>query len=121
MRKGIPKSKGRLRNLDGRVVQSDEQAETLAQYFETVQWRVRPVRVIDDDAEVKAKIGADLPMNLQPTTMVELRRAALKSKSNRGCGIDDVPGGFWRAILEDPGHPASRWILCFCFRSVGKR
>ena len=35
--------KGRLRNAVGVVVGNDEKSETLADYFESVQWRVRPL------------------------------------------------------------------------------
>ena len=32
---------GRLKNADGNVVESDQRAETLASYFESVQWAPR--------------------------------------------------------------------------------
>ena len=38
LRKGSSTSKGRLRNLSDEVVSSDRKAETLAEYFEKVQW-----------------------------------------------------------------------------------
>ena len=41
LRRGSPKMKGRLRNAAGVVVENDEKAETLADYFENIQWRVR--------------------------------------------------------------------------------
>ena len=43
LRQGPSRMKGRLRNLEGVVVESDQKAETLADYFAKVQWRVRPV------------------------------------------------------------------------------
>ena len=38
LRKGHRPQSGRLKNADGNVVESDQRAETLANYFESVQW-----------------------------------------------------------------------------------
>ena len=59
LRKGMAKDKGRLRSLDGRAVGSDEKAETLAAYFEKIQWRVRPVQLNDTDFIIEAPLPTD--------------------------------------------------------------
>ena len=41
LRRGHRPRSGRLKNTDGNVVESDQRAETLATYFETVQWAPR--------------------------------------------------------------------------------
>ena len=44
LRKGHRPQSGRLKNADGNVVESDQRAETLANYFESVQWAPRATR-----------------------------------------------------------------------------
>ena len=110
LRKGTAKRKGRLRNMEGEVVASEKKAETLAEYFEKVQWCVRPVTHESDVAEDRTE---ELPVDVGAIRMTELRYAAQKLKSNRASGIDDIPAEFWKIILLDDEHAASLWILVF--------
>ena len=102
-----------MRDFNGAVVFSDDQAETLATYFERIQWRVRPVQAVDDDRDADL-IGVPLHVDEQRISMVELQRAAKKIKGNKACGVDDVPGEFWKIIVEDSSHAISEWVLEFC-------
>ena len=111
LRKGKSVARGRLRDREGAVVPSDEKAETLAEYFDKVQWRVRPVTA-DSDAEADI-IGEELAVNSEPISMEELLQATKKLKRNKVSGIDEVPAEFWKIILADHAHPASSWILDF--------
>ncbi len=45
LRKGNFISKGCLQNLTNEVIPSNKQAETLAEYFEKIQWKIRPTRL----------------------------------------------------------------------------
>ena len=38
---------GRLRNTAGELVSSEDRADAMATYLETVQWRVRPATAVD--------------------------------------------------------------------------
>ena len=43
LRKGFAPKQGRLRTQEGTVVDSQERAKTLAEYYSSVQWAVRPI------------------------------------------------------------------------------
>ena len=96
--------------MEGEVVASEMKAETLAEYFDKVQWCVRPVTHEND---VAADMNEELPIDVGAIRMTELRYAAQKLKSNRASGIDDVPAEFWKIMLVDDEHAASLWILEF--------
>ena len=110
LRGGRSVTKGRLRNQEGEVVASDAKAETLASYFSKVQWAVRPVGPLPEGA----CLGPNLPVNVGNITLFEVRKAAKKLRSGRAAGPDNIPGDFWRAVLNDPGGAAVEWILDFC-------
>ena len=132
LRKGTCVAQGRLRNMDGQLVDSDRRAETMAQYLEQVQWAVRQTRA----APERPHLGEDLPVDMGPFTAQELRRAAKNLKSGRAAGCDGIPGEFWKAVaggrhmmcvpeqLGSSGNtepvltekPVADWILDFCNR-----
>ena len=90
-------------NATGAFVDSDQRADTLAEYFSTVQWAVRPVSAVDDPTP----IGPDLPVARGPIRSDEVCNAAKKLKRNRASGDDDIPGDFWKAICSpDAWHEA---------------
>ena len=57
-RKGFAPKCGRLRDDDGKVVESELHAESLAKYFQDAQWAVRPVSIAASDNP----IGLPLPV-----------------------------------------------------------
>ena len=48
LRKPPKPTQGRLKDRHGKFVQSDERAETMAQYLEQIQWKVRPDALVPD-------------------------------------------------------------------------
>ena len=99
---------GRLKDAAGNIVSSEHRAETMAEYFESVQWAVRPVTA----HRFEEHLGEELPVNCGPITKVEVRRAAKRLKNNRACGLDNVPAEFWKALFCTAG-PAATWATEF--------
>jgi len=96
LRKGFKPQPSKLKNSTGEVVDSIDRAETLADYYEKVQWRVRP----DDLLEHGDSLGPELDVDLGPISHEELAVAAKSLRRNRASGVDLVPAEFWKAILE---------------------
>jgi len=109
LRKGFAPKPSKLKDLDGHVVDNTQRAETMAEYYEKVQWRVRPDDVRRDDGP----IGEELFMDLGAITHGEVTEAAKALKKNRACGADQVPAEFWQAILATDSE-AGRWATEFC-------
>ena len=81
-------------------------AETLAEYFESVQWAVRPVTAFPTPSSYLQS----LHVNCNNVSFEELRAASSTMKRNRQCGADSVPAELLHAICL-PGSQASEWIL----------
>ena len=91
---------------------SDERAQRFAEYLESVQWAVRPATLIED-----APIFTELPVELGPITLIELRVAILALRANKASGPDRHPLEFWKAIVDSPGpdlHEGAAWLLELC-------
>ena len=72
LRRGLQNMKGRLRNLEGATVTNDEKPEMFVEYFEEVQWRVRPLEdVLDQEL-----LGPSLNVNLDRIILEELHAAS---------------------------------------------
>ena len=77
---------------------SDKWADTMADYFEQVQWQRR----FDDMRPAsEAPLGPTLPINTSSFTLAELRRALSRLKAGKAAGPDDVPPDFWKAVAKD--------------------
>ena len=93
---GPSKTQGRLRELQGSVVDSNERAQTLADYFEQVQWRVRicSLRSIENDDSTCH------PISTCKIALVEIRTAAKKLKNHCASGENAIPSEFWKQLLH---------------------
>ena len=111
LRKGQRHSQGKLRNLEGGLVSSEQRAETLMQYLEQVQWAVRPVPLIEEPS-----IFGPLSVSVEPISMNELRRAVNMFKSGKATGPGEVPIEFWKAVLNQssPFGTGAQWLLHLC-------
>eukprot|EP00959_Pyramimonas_sp_CCMP1952_P195642 4090614-Pyramimonas_sp.AAC.1 len=105
-----------MRDSRGQQVDSDKRAETLAEYFSTVQWAVRPTTVVDDPFP----IGPALPVECGRISTVEVCKAARKLKRNRAPGGDDIPAEFWKTICV-PDSPAVEWATALCNRCLAEQ
>ena len=56
LRGKVKKKQGRLHNLQGIPVSSEERAETFAEYLEKVQWTVRPAAVVLQSPPIEEKL-----------------------------------------------------------------
>ena len=109
-RKGFAPKPSKLKNLEGEVVDSSKRADTMAEYFERVQWAVRPMTEVQPDRRC---MGGLLDVNLVPISHEEVCIAVKRLRKNRAAGVDEVPGEFWRAITE-LGTDAAAWVREFC-------
>jgi hypothetical protein len=90
-------------------VESDQWADTMADYFETIQWRVRPAGLVDGPS-----LGPQLPVLLSRFTAAEVDIVIQRLKKKRASGPDDVPAEFWQAVAETPEGLA--WVTALCNR-----
>ena len=108
LRKGHRPQSGRLKNADGNVVESDQRAETLANYFESVQWAPRattePLHSTCDDPLLVSNISISEAEVVESVKSLKRRKAA---------GSDGIPPEFWKAICTY-NSPACRWAVLLC-------
>ena len=110
LKKGLKQQQGRLKNVEGKLVSSEERAETLAQHLEKVQWAVRPTSVA---YLASTPIYSELQMNVGAISLQEVFTAVKALKAKRAPGLDQVPAEFWKAIVQ-PGSLALQWAIDFC-------
>ena len=108
LRKGTRIYHGRLKSIDGNVVDSDQRAETFAQYLERVQWAVRPVSTM----QFSHDLGPPLPVSMHVFSEYEVLQAAAKLKCNKACGPDLVPTEFWKCIRSN--STSRTWATQLC-------
>ena len=109
VRKGVCHKQGRLRNMAGQLVSSEDRAETLAEYLENVQWAVRPTTC----SLPQQRLGAELPVKVSAISEDEVVHAGRRLKREKACGNDGLAPEFWKAICEK-GTTACRWALELC-------
>ena len=108
LRKGHRPQSRRLKNADGNVVESDQRAETLANYFESVQWAPR--------ATTEApRSTCDDPLLVSNTSIseAEVVESVRSKKRRKAAGSDGIPPEFWKAICTY-NSPACRWAVLLC-------
>jgi len=101
---------GRLHDSIGDVVSSDARAQTFAEFLESVQWHVRPVTLVPDQAP---PINPVFNVDLSPFTVKELKRAISKMSSGKACKDYDIPIECFKALASS-GDEHILWLLTFC-------
>ena len=114
LRKGFKPSQGRLKDSSGAFVSSELRAETLADHLERIQWAVRPTSAVP----ARGALNDTLTINSGPITREEVLKAARSLKQGRASGLDDVPGEYWKAVLQE-GSESSRWVVDFLQSVLG--
>lgn len=111
LRRGRKVNQSRLQNSSGRIVETDERAETFAEHLETIQWRVRHVTALPPHTNGPLRS----PLNVQHGRFshVELRKAIQKLRSGKAFKGDDVPIECLKAFANEAG-PSFQWLLDFC-------
>ena len=108
-RKGVQNKQGRLRDLSGNLVSSEERAETLAEYLERVQWAVRSTSL----NPYTSKLGPELPVDVGNISEHEVVKAGRQLRRGKASGVDEIPPEFWKAICVQ-GTPACKWAVELC-------
>ena len=85
----------RLRGPDGELVESDRWADTMADYLEQVQWRVRPAGRVSG-----TPLGPELPVVVSDFTAEEVQNVLTNLRSKRAAGPDEIPAEFWKAVAQ---------------------
>ena len=111
----LPKQ-GRLRNLSGELVDSEQRAETLGRYLEQVQWAVHFANIVPEDSELYAD---PLPIAEGLFSIGELRRVLTHLLGGKASGEDEIPPDFWKALLADRG--ALDCVLHLCNQCLGQK
>ena len=74
-----------MKDAAGGLVCSDNRAETLAAYLETVQWRVRPASVVDSPP-----LGNELPVPLGNFSADEIMKVLRKLRRGKSPDLQNV-------------------------------
>eukprot|EP00959_Pyramimonas_sp_CCMP1952_P004572 95625-Pyramimonas_sp.AAC.1 len=77
---------GGLVNLDGELVDGEDRANTMAEYFEKMQWKVRPATSI-----ARQPLGPLLPIAEGDFTVREVGVMISKLKQGKAPGPGDIP------------------------------
>ena len=72
--------------MDGKHVSSNDRAEILAEYYEKMQWRVRP----EAHVQLRPKLFDNLPVELDGITVEEVRTAIKHLKLKKSSGPDGI-------------------------------
>ena len=88
MRKGSVPRPSKLKDRTGHVVDSSQRADVMAEYFERVQWAVRPVSVTKSNSGV----GQALPICAGEVTPEEVT-AAVKQLKRKKAAIEVARAG----------------------------
>ena len=76
-----------LRDKHGAILAMKDQAESMSEFFETMQWYVRPACII----EQRPAIFQQLDISNRRITSEELRKIICVQKNNKACGLDNIP------------------------------
>jgi len=98
-----------IKNDQGLLVDSSTRGDTMADYFENVQWKVSfPDLVITR----QDKLGDDLHVKCDNFDMDELRTALFKLATGKSGGNDGIPPDFWKVMLQYDDAMATLLDLC---------
>ena len=96
LRKPPKSSQGRLKNIAGELVFSDARAETMAEYLEKIQWRVRPSALVLE----RQSIWSMLEVELGDIQVSEVYQAVKKLKYSKAAGCDNIAPEFFKALVS---------------------
>ena len=99
LRKGTQHKQGRLRNMQGILVASEDRAETLSEHLENVQWRVRPSSLVSDATPC---LRQPFDVKTSPFTPKGLRLAAARVCIGKACKTGVIPVEVFKALCEEP-------------------
>ena len=97
LRKGTAKKPVGVKNVSNVVVDSADRADTMADYFENIQWAVTFAELQPSGVGV---LGPTLAINVENFSIQEVRRALVTLSTGKAPGGDDVPPEFWKVLLQ---------------------
>ena len=100
-----------MNDASGNIISTEARAETLADYLERVQWRVRPVNIQPDPP---APIHHRLPVDDGLFTQKELRLAISKLSSGKACRDGDAPIECFKTLATQPSGIRLQEFLDLC-------
>ena len=98
-----------IRGAGGEIVDEDVRGNTLADYFEHIQWKVSFAELVPSGAE---QLGNTLPINVDMFTMDELRAALKALAAGKAAGNDNVPPELWKVLLASNAALVKFLELC---------
>ena len=98
-----------IQDLEGNLTGTAERPETLADYFEKIQWQIQFADVLPAAAD---PIGSELPIDTSDLKLAELKEALARLKAGKAAGPDDVPPDFWKAARNNEDACESLLNLC---------
>ena len=98
-----------IKNERGELVDSHARSNTMADYFENVQWKVSLAELVP---EMQYNLGDDLPVKCENFDIEELRAALRCLAAGKASGIDDIPPDFWKVMLQNDGALVILLDLC---------
>ena len=109
LKRGLSKKHADIRDLRGCVVDLNERSNTLAKYFEQVQWKVQFAGLVPD---VQDMVHDILPMSVQKFEGKEIECVLAKLRKGKAPGNDDVPSDFWKILSDNKEAVAELLGLC---------
>jgi len=85
-----------LRDSQGKVVNTMQQAETFAQYLENKRWSTP----LTDYTGPTTPITGPNQVNVDPITVPELNKTLRKVKNGKATGPDAIPAEFFKWLTE---------------------
>ena len=98
-----------IRGVSGEIVEDELRGDTLADYFEHVQWKVSYAGLVPGGVE---QLGHTLPMTVENFSMHELTSALKALAAGKAAGHDDVPPEFWKVLLTSDAALVELLGLC---------
>ena len=77
--------------MAGKLVESNKRADTMADFLEQVQWKVRPA-----DITLTEPLGPTLLVNDGEFSTKEVGRVVQKLKWDKAGGPDGIPAEYWK-------------------------
>ena len=99
-------NQGRLKNLEGEIVSSEERVEAMAEYLEKVQWKVNTTEENVNNLRSRApcltsdKIDSS-HFNMQDITVQEVVDASKTMKNMKSDKPSKIPNEAWKLIVQD--------------------
>ena len=87
-----------IRNAEGELVESNIRADTMALYFQNVQWKIQFANLAPERTEI---IHPGISVSEVHFSFDELQRVLRKLKEGKAHGNEGIPPEFWKFVGEN--------------------